>query len=249
MPRLPPVEKSPQVRLRATLCPGVGNSVVTFDQSHSSSSATSWARPVRVPWPISERAIRMTTVSSGWITTQALTSGEPSAARTTVGPPKGISRPSVRPAPTAAVPMTKARRLSVGIWFIAASLGASGGVNSLTRLLEGAATANIGDGLVDVLIGRFRLPLHQSRHRHDHSALTISALRDVIGDPDQLHLVQRAIGGQSFDGRDLLADGFAGHPAAGTDGDAVDMDGAGAALCNAATIFGAGQADVFPDRP
>ena len=78
-------EKSPQTRLRATLCPGVGYSVVTFDQSHSSSSATSWARPVRVPWPISDRAMRITTVSSGWITTQALTSGEPSAARTVVG--------------------------------------------------------------------------------------------------------------------------------------------------------------------
>ena len=119
MPRLPPVEKSPQARLRATLCPGVGYSVVTFDQSHSSSSATSWARPVSVPWPISDRAMRITTVSSGRITTQAFTSGEPSAARTTVGPPKGISRPSARPEPTAALPMTKARRLSVGIWFMA----------------------------------------------------------------------------------------------------------------------------------
>ena len=76
MPRLPPVEKSPHTRLRARFWPGVGYSVVTFDQSHSSSSATSWARPVSVPWPISERAMRMTTVSSGWITTQALTSGD-----------------------------------------------------------------------------------------------------------------------------------------------------------------------------
>ena len=65
MPRLPPVEKSPHTRLRATFWPGVGYSDVTFDQSHSSSSATSWARPVSVPWPISERAMRMTTVSSG----------------------------------------------------------------------------------------------------------------------------------------------------------------------------------------
>ena len=86
MPRLPPVEKSPQARLRATLWPGVGYSVVTFDQSHSSSSATSWARPVSVPWPISERAMRITTVSSGRITTQTPISGEPSAARTTCGP-------------------------------------------------------------------------------------------------------------------------------------------------------------------
>ena len=42
-----------------------------------------------MPWPISERATRITTVSSGRITTQALISGEPSAARTTVGPPNG----------------------------------------------------------------------------------------------------------------------------------------------------------------
>jgi hypothetical protein len=49
MPRLPPVEKSPHTRLRATLWPGVGYSVVTFAQSHSSSSATNWARPVSVP--------------------------------------------------------------------------------------------------------------------------------------------------------------------------------------------------------
>src|SRR6266704_614644 len=244
MPRLPPVEKSPHARLRATLWPGVGYSVVTFNQSHSSSSATSWARPVRVPCPISERAMRMTTVSSGRITTQALTSGEPSAARTTVGPPKGISRPSARPVPT-----TAARRFNVGIWFMAASSRVGGGVNSFTRLLEGAATADIGDGLVDVLVGRLRLLLEQRRHRHDHSALAIAALRDIVGDPGLLHFVQCAIGTQSLDGGDLLADGLAHHHAAGSHRHAVDMNRASAALCNAATIFGAGQAGVFPDRP
>ena len=109
MPRLPPVEKSPHTRLRATFWPGVGYSVTTFDQSHSSSSATSCARPVIVPCPISERATRMTTVSSGRITTQALISGEPSAARTTVGP-NGRRRPSARPPPTAAVLTMKERR-------------------------------------------------------------------------------------------------------------------------------------------
>src|SRR5262245_38714389 len=157
MPRLPPVEKSPQARLRATLCPGVGYSVVTFDQSHSSSSATSWARPVRVPWPISERAMRMTVVSSGRITTQTLTSGEPPAARTRVGPPAGRSNPMARPVPAAAVPMTKERRLSLTCLFMASSSGVRGGVDCLAHLLEGAAAADIGDGLVDILVGRFRL--------------------------------------------------------------------------------------------
>src|SRR6266851_1970794 len=196
MPRLPPVEKSPQARLRATLWPGVGYSVVTFDQSHSSSSATSWARPVRVPCPISERAMRMTTVSSGRITTQALTSGEPSAARTTVGPPKGMSRPSARPVPTAAVPITKDRRLKVGIWFMAAPSRVRGGLDCLAHLLEGAAAANIGDGFVDVLVGRLRLLLEKRCHRHDHAGLAVSALWNVVVDPGSLHLVQCAIGGQ-----------------------------------------------------
>ncbi len=155
-------EKSPQTRLRATFWPGVGYSVVTLDQSHSSSSATSWARPVSVPWPISERAMRITTVSSGRITTQALTSGEPSAARTSVRPPKGISRPSARPAPSAAVPITKARRLSLGRQHACSWLPPSRvarGVDRLAHLLEGAAAADIGDGVVDVLVGRLRLVL------------------------------------------------------------------------------------------
>ncbi len=113
MPRLPPVDMSPHTRLRERLVPADGNSVVTFDQSHCSSSATSWASPVSVPWPISERAMRTITVSSGRITTQALTSGEPSCARTTVGP-NGSSKPSARPPPTAATLATKVRRFILG---------------------------------------------------------------------------------------------------------------------------------------
>src|SRR5207245_1645502 len=81
-----PVEKSPHTRLRFTLWPGVGYSVFTFDQSHSSSSATSCARPVSVPCPISERAIRITTVSSGRMTTHAVTSGGPSCEATQLAP-------------------------------------------------------------------------------------------------------------------------------------------------------------------
>src|ERR1700712_1986611 len=251
MPRLPPVEKSPQARLRATLWPGVGNSGVTLDQSHSSSSATSWARPVSEPWPISERAMRITTVSSGRITTQALISGEPSAARTTVGPPKGISRPRGSPAPAAAGPITKARRFSLGetCLFMTSPSGVRSGVNGLANLLEGSASADIGDGLVDILVGGLRLLLEKGRHRHDHAALAIATLRNVVGDPGLLHLVQCAIVGEAFDGGDLFADGFGDHDAAGAHRHAVDMDRAGPALCNATTVFGPGQSDVLPDSP
>src|SRR6201996_593972 len=180
------------MRLRATFWPGEGNSVVTFDQSHSSSSAQSCARPVSEPWPISERAMRMTTVSSGRTTTQALTSGEPSAARTTAGPPKGRSKPTARPAPTAAEPITKARRFILGemCLFMCVTSSAGDGVNRFTHLLEGAAAADIGDGVVDVGIGWLRLVLQQRRHRHDHAALAVAALRHVEADPGLLHLVQ-----------------------------------------------------------
>jgi len=52
-----------------------------FFQSHSSSSATSCARPVRVPCPISVRAMRITQVSSGLIRDPDLTSVAPLCAK------------------------------------------------------------------------------------------------------------------------------------------------------------------------
>ena len=67
-----------------------------------------------VPWPISERAMRMTTVSSGRITTQALISGVLPWALTAFGPPSGMSSPIASPPPAAAAPTTKERRLIFG---------------------------------------------------------------------------------------------------------------------------------------
>src|SRR5712691_8386482 len=240
---------SPHTRLRARFCPGKTCSVATFDQSHSSSSATSWARPVSVPCPISERAMRITTVSSGRITTQALTSGVPSAARTTVGPPNGTSNPRARPAPAAAVPTTKARRLSWGLWFMASSSSVRGGVNGFTHLLEGAAAADVGNGVVDVGVSRLGLLVEKSCDRHDHAALAIAALRNVIIDPGLLHPGRYAVDRESLDRGDLLADGFADLHATGSHRGAIDVNRAGAALGDAAAIFGAGQPDVFTDRP
>src|SRR5436189_285563 len=160
--------------------------------------------------------MRITVVSSGRITTQTLTSGEPSAARTTVGRPKGMSRPIARPAPAAAVPITKPRRVSLGMTclFMASPSSVRGGVDCLADLLEGPASADIGDGLVDVLVGRLGLLFEKRRDRHDHAALAIAALRHIVGHPGMLHLVQGAVAGETFDHGDLLADGFADRNAA-----------------------------------
>src|SRR2546421_2645951 len=121
-PRLPPVENSPQARLRATLWPGVGYSISTLLQSQSSSSAMSCARPVIVPWPISARTARMRVVLSGRIATQTVISGEPSAARTTAGPKGGRRRPSARAPPTAALLMREERRVNVAMGVMVGSL-------------------------------------------------------------------------------------------------------------------------------
>src|SRR5581483_3241764 len=130
-----------------------------------------------------------------------------------------------------------------------ASSSVRGGVDRLAHLLEGAAAANVRYRVVDVLVGRLRLLLQKGRHRHDHAALAIAALGYVVGDPGLLHLVQGAVVRQSLDRGDLLADRLAHRNSAGADGDSVNVDGAGAALCNAATVFGAGQANILPDRP
>src|SRR5688572_24196958 len=178
MPRLPPVEKSPHTRLRATLSPGVGYSTTTFFQSASSSSATSCARPVMVPCPISARTTRTTVVLSGRITTQTVISGEPSAARTRLRP-NGISRPMARPPVTAAELMMNERRFI----FMAGSSGFRRVVDRRAHLLERAAAADVGDRGVDVRVGRLGLVLQQRRHRHDHPRLAVAALRHVVLDP------------------------------------------------------------------
>src|SRR5689334_13959 len=124
--------------------------------------------------------MRITVELSGRITTHTPSSGEPSAARTTFGP-NGRSIPSARPPPAAAVPMTNVRRFIFGTKFICTSpLRVRRGVDGRAHLLEGAAPADIGDLAVDVGVGRLWLVLEQLRHRHDHAALAVAALRHVV---------------------------------------------------------------------
>src|SRR6478672_9999078 len=236
MPRLPPVEKSPHARFRRTLSPGVGYSILTLDQLHSSSSATSCARPVIVPCPISERTTRMLTLSSGPIATQTPTSGEPSCARAMVGP-KGRRKPSARPPVTAAEPTMKERRFSLMASPSGLGRVACGGVDRFPDLLESAAAADVGDRGIDVRVGGLGLLLQQRRDRHDHARLAVAALWHVVRDPGLLHLVQLAALGEAFDGGDALAFDRADRHHARTRRLPVDMHGAGAALRHAAAVF------------
>src|SRR3954453_14866121 len=164
MPRLPAVWEMPQTRVGATFWPGVGYSVVTRDQSQSNSSATSWARPVSVPCPISTRAMRMTTVSSGLTTTQALSSGMappvPGDAASTAE--NGMWKPSMKPPAAAAEPARKPRRevLSMVVIIPPSSLAsAASGFTAFGGELDGgadavigAAPANVGHLGIDIVI-------------------------------------------------------------------------------------------------
>src|SRR5688572_11560908 len=201
MPRLPPVDISPQIRLRARFWPGVIDSVATFFQSHSSSSATSWASPVSVPCPISERAIRITQVSSGLTTTQAWTSVPAFAVlwASTDSGANGRRIPMARPLPAAAVPTMKARRDT----FMSGPLLAGGHVHRGPDALIRAAPADVGHGVVDVCVGRRRVALQQGRRGHDLAGLAVAALGHVERGPRFLHRM-RAGGRQPFDGDDLV---------------------------------------------
>src|SRR5499426_1574029 len=204
MPRLPPVAISPHMRLFARFWPGKTCSVATFFQSHSSSSATSWARPVRVPCPISERAMRITQVSSGLTTTQALISAPAAGALCASAEPRPSGRriPMARPPLTAAVPTMKPRRESF-VLFMSRLLPAGRHVHRRTDPLVGAATTDVGHGVVDVLVGRLRLALEERRRGHDLPGLAVTALRHVELRPRLLHGM-RAVCRQTFDGDDAV---------------------------------------------
>src|SRR3954467_6194407 len=222
MPREPPVPISPQARLRARFWPAVIDSVVTLAQSHSSSSATSWARPVRVPCPISVRAMRMTQVSFGLMATQMFTSVAPFCAAAWAR--NGALKPSANvPAVAAAAPTTNLRRerrwpFPKIIFFMALSSRPAGGaigraaigltagrlMHGLANALIRPAAADVGHRLVDVGIGRLRLLLQQRRRRHDLPGLAVAALRHIHRRPRLLHRVRR-IGRQAFDGDNFVA--------------------------------------------
>src|SRR5215831_8739450 len=250
MPRLPPVPISPQTRSRARFCPGVIDSVTTFFQSHSSSSATSWASPVRVPCPISERAMRMTQVSSGLTTTHALISAPAAGTLCASAEPGPAGRriPMARPPLAAAAVTMKLRRENL-VSFMSRLLSACRYVHRRPDPRVGAAATDIGHRVVDVLVARLRLALEERRCGHDLPGLAVTALRHVERRPGLLDGVG-AVRRQAFDGDDPIR-GL--HAADGKDAGAhdliVDVHRAGPALRDSAAVLGARQADLLADHP
>src|SRR5215467_12876194 len=113
----------------------------------------------------------------------------------------------------------------------------------------GPATANIGDGRIDVGVSRLWLRPQQRSHRHDHSTLAVTALRDVLSEPDLLHRVEFAIGTHSLNGRNLPASCCAHWQHTGADCCAVDKDRTGATLRDATAVSRSTQAKRVANDP
>ena len=80
------------------------------------------------------------------------------------------------------------------------------------------------------------------------AGLAVAALRNLLGDPRLLQGMI-ALGAEAFDGGDLLADGVADRGLAGSNGFAVDVNGAGATQAGATPEFRAGHLQLFADDP
>ena len=113
----------------------------------------------------------------------------------------------------------------------------------------GAATTDIRDRPVDNIIIRIGIFSQQSRNTHDHARLTITALRNLLIDPCLLHRVQPILTGQAFDRRYSFALQVRNRQYAGSHRLAIDMDRAGTALRDPASVFCTGKLQNIAQCP
>src|SRR5258706_229930 len=168
-------------------------SIWTLVQSASSSSASSIGKEVATPWPISQRSTMTSTLSSGPMRSHAL--GAKGAGP--CSPRVGMRKPMTRPAPTVPAVWRNARRSMSGLLCRAVHGGADA--------LVGATAADVGHGLIDLLVAGVGGLGERRGRRHDLARLTVAALRHVLHLPRFLHAVARGgcRGRQTFDRRDL----------------------------------------------
>src|SRR5436309_7928238 len=220
------------------------DSIRTFDQSASSSSASSMGREVVTPWPISERSTTTSTLSSAPMRSHAFgANGAAVVARPARRPAAGRWKPMTRLA-TPAVSRNSRRVICAALMSRSMGGAMDGGADPLVR----AAAADVGHRRVDVAVGGMRSFREQRRGGHDLPRLAVAALRHVFLDPRALHGV-RAVLGEAFDrGHPFAGDGGHGQYA-GARRDAVQVDGAGAALGDAAAELGAGEPERVAQHP
>src|SRR2546421_3225054 len=234
----------PNIGLMYALSAGA-DSIRTFDQSASSSSARSIGSAVVTPWPISERSTTTSTLSSAPIRSHALGANGAGAA-SGPRPAAGRWKPMTRPAPATVAVWRNSRRETSVRELISRPL--RGAMDGRPDALVRAAATDVGHRRVDIGVRGMRILREQRRGSHDLPRLAVAALRHVFLDPRALHGV-RAVLGQAFDRSHPFA-GDGGHGQhAGARRDAVQVDGAGAALGDAAAELGAGEPERVAQHP
>src|SRR5262249_54008844 len=111
-----------------------------------------------------------------------------------------------------------------------------------------AATEIAAHRVVNIIVGRARFLLQQTRRRHHLSRLTVAALRDLYFLPGLLYRVAQ-IARESFDRDHSLPLGArpSSHP--GTDCVAVESTHAATAAAHPTTVLRAGQPAIFAPAP
>ena len=122
-------------------------------------------------------------------------------------------------------------------------------MNSGTHALVSAASAQVGHGFVDVGIGRLWFSGQERRRRHEHAALAVAALRDLLFNPGLLQGAGFVGGAQGFDGVDVGSCNTGHGGNAGANGLAVFVHCASTASCDAAAEFGAGKVEGVSKNP
>src|ERR1700722_3883913 len=102
---------------------------------------------------------------------------------------------------------------------------------------------------IDVGIVGVRRRAEQRAGGHDLSRLTVAALHDLHVEPRLLYATSRRRAADALDGRDVPLADVTDRKNARSNRDAVQVHGAGTALCNAATKFGARHPEEVPQSP
>ena len=211
-----------------------------------SSSATTCARPVRIPCPISLFGLKKRIRPSGRSWSQlgaSSASGAPKVGR--VG--REQAERIVVPPANQPVRIRNSRREKLGPASATASL-LGGAANGAPDSGVGAAPAEVSrQGAPDLRIPRVGAASQQGGCAHDLAWLAVAALRHGQCDPGLLHGVEASVArraGQTLDGGDAPSERRARRDLAGADCSAVQVDRAGPAESPAAPVFGPPKSQV-----
>ena len=121
-------------------------------------------------------------------------------------------------------------------------------MNCAANAIVRPAAANVGHCRVDIGVARMWILLEERGRGHDLSRLTITALRDLLGDPRLLYRI-RGVSRQTLDRVNPFTGGSGHRKDARALRDAVDMHRAASALADAASKLRSRQAEQVAHHP